>query len=433
MSLVLDQSKAYCNLCYKLNKITELSIDSKSITIYNIPPCNHKGRYFSYLKWCDKCQSFTSHRGLNINALCYRCVMKTNCKTAIERNLHSCQNPKTSLKNKELHQKTIDSQIQRGTFNMMNPKIHAIATKHKIENYASGACKCAKCNKQAIISAYGLCSDCQSKHALENVKDKFCKKCNRVTRHNGKICCICHPESDVLNRPNFITKNNVRYYKNIEINEFSEKILSGKLDINDYPGINIRYGRVCYETEDIITSQKLLKISKFEIKDNVLYFYDKEVNDYIPWEEYKKKFIIQSNKYTDINNILSLLPGFKLYPTFRTQDSYSWSGGTKQAFEQSLIDDGISWFVYIKFYLDKQGNSKPLVCGKSGSLLVNSNGSDLSFSTDINDGPARRFLAENSGKYLWDKTKVAILACSSEKEAYELERKYLEELNIFGS
>ena len=425
---VLDKNFCYCNNCIKNNTITKLNAN-KTKEVY-VSPCEHKGRYFSYLKWCDKCGNFTYHRGNNIKAECYSCVMSKNSLKAIEKGLHSCQNPETSLANKKLHQKTIESQIKNGTFNMMQPEIHAKATKNKMKNYASGKCKCKICGKEDILNCYGVCGECQSKYALENVKDKFCEKCNRITRHNGNICCICHPKSDVLNRSSFITKNNVRYYKGIEVETFSKKILSGELDINNYPGINIRFNRVCYGTEDIITSQKILKVSKFETKDNILYFYDRSINDYIPWENYKKKFIIQSNKLTYKNNII---PGFKLYSTFRAQDSEDWSGGIKQAFEQSLIDDSISWFIYIKFYLDMQNNSKPLVCGKSGSLLVNSNGSDLSFSTDINDGPARRFLAENSGKYLWDKTKIAILPCNSEKEAYELERKYTNLLNLFGS
>ena len=287
------------------------------------------------------------------------------------------------------------------------------------------------------VNKLGLNSFIGSKEQQEHLKKlntniiKFCKKCNKETPHNGyNKCLICFPK---IVCTNFITKDNVRYYKVIEAETFAKKILSSELDINQYPGINIRFSRVCYGTEDILTSEKLIKNNNFETKHDVLYFYDRCVNDYIPWEDYKKKFIIYSNEYIDIDKILSLLPGFKIYPTFRSQNSDSWTNGSKSAFEQSLVDDDILWFVYIKFYLDAQNNSKPLVCGKSGSLLVNSNGSDLSFSTDINDGPARRFLAENSGKYLWDKTKVAILPCKSEQEAYKLENKYTELLNLFGS
>ena len=310
--------------------------------------------------------------------------------------------------------------------------IGKISRKDRENNQKAGLCKyCGKWNN--IRNNVGLGKECGCSDKMykeRGMNTKFCKICNKYTLHNEGKCLTCFPNAKPGTAISFITKDNVRLYKGIEINDFVQKILNHELNINDYPYINIRFGRVCYGTEDIITSEKLLKISKFEIKDNVPYFYDRSVNNYVPWEDYKKKFIIQSNKYININNIL---PEFKLYPTFRTQDSEDWSGGTKQAFEQSLIDDNITWFVYIKFYLDAKNNPKPLVCGKSGSLLVNSNGSDLSFSTDINDGPARRFLAENNGKYLWDKTKVAILPCSFEKEAYELENKYLSLLHLFGS
>lgn len=128
-----------------------------------------------------------------------------------------------------------------------------------------------------------------------------------------------------------------------------------------------------------------------------------------------------------IQNVNFKLPeGFKLYSTFRIQESNDWSG-SRQAFEQSLVDAGIRWFIYIKF----DENNHPLVIGKSGSLLVNSRGSDISFSTDVNDGPARRFLHENSIQ--WNKTQIAIKKCNSEKEAYILESKLQRMYNLFGS
>ena len=323
--------------------------------------------------------------------------------------------------------------------------------------------KCPYCGKENVDIYNGRCSFCANKELNSSI---ICKIHGFQNSSFAGKCILCinnkkdyKKESELRKKtilqmienheierwpgiclPNFITKDNVRYYKGIEVNEFSKKILSGELNINNYSGINIRFNRVCYGSEDIITSQKLLKVSKFEIKDNVRYFYDRSIQDYIPWEDYKKKFIIQSNDYMSINKILISLPGFKLYPTFRKQDSDFWSDGSKSAFEQSLVDDNIMWFTYIKFYIS-HNNSKieeiasirPLVVGKSGSLLVNSSGSDLSFSTDINDGPARRFLAESNNNSSWDKTKIAILPCKNELEAFEKESYYLQKLNIFSS
>lgn len=105
------------------------------------------------------------------------------------------------------------------------------------------------------------------------------------------------------------------------------------------------------------------------------------------------------------------------------------SGG---AFERYLVDAGIGWFAYVKFYVDRMdGQVKPLVVGKSGSLLVNSTGSDLNFSMDVNHCPARRFLHE-TGNVWYDKA-VLIIRNGSEDEVYQVESELMEELNIFGS
>ena len=192
---------------------------------------------------------------------------------------------------------------------------------------------------------------------------KWCYKCNKETLHNGNNCIICNPNSKCGNQ------------------------------------------------------NKILKIN------NVLYYYDKSIKDYLPWEEYKLKF-------TTLSNNIELPKDFSIVSTFRIQDSENWEGA-KQVFEQTLLDLNVGWFIYVKFYINKENKSIPLVCGKSGSLLVNNRGSDVSFSIDINDGPARRFLAENNFK--WDKTRIAILKCNSENEAYKKEEFYLKELNLFGS
>ena len=119
-------------------------------------------------------------------------------------------------------------------------------------------------------------------------------------------------------------------------------------------------------------------------------------------------------------------------PTFRTSKE-SWNGD-KIAFEQNLLDNGYKWFIYIKFYKDKKNNkiyAKPLVVGKSGSLKVNSSGSDLNFSTDVNDGPARQFLYENNKQWLY--SYIAIKSCINRQDAYEKEAKVMKLLNLYGS
>ena len=126
--------------------------------------------------------------------------------------------------------------------------------------------------------------------------------------------------------------------------------------------------------------------------------------------------------------------GFELYPTFRTQDSEVWSNAL-QAFEHSLVEANIGWFVYIKFYIDYNLNGlpirKPLVVGKTGSKLVNKSGTDVCFSTDVSDGPARRFLSEEGLE--WDKTVVAICKCKSEDLAFSLEKEISRKFMLFNS
>lgn len=178
-----------------------------------------------------------------------------------------------------------------------------------------------------------------------------------------------------------------------------------------------------------ICLKNLNKFSSFKEIDGLLYFYDLEENNYILWEDYKKKFL----KFSILNINFQLNDNFnefQLIPTFRTQDSDTWER-SRTVFEQNLVDLEIGWFVYIKFYIDSEDNVKPLVIGKSGSLLVNSSGSDVSFSTNINDGPARRFLYESNLE--WCKTQIAILKCSSEQEALEKENFYQNKFKLFSS
>ena len=243
---------------------------------------------------------------------------------------------------------------------------------------------------------------------LNNYHKQFCNVCNKITFHNGfNNCIICNP---IGMKTNFIIDSNILFYKDYEWNDFCNKIKSGELDINSFPGIENRFGIITYNRIDPLTDKKILKISNFQIVDNVAFYYDQFTHDYILWSDYKSKFKTQ--------NINNLPEGFVIYPTFRAQDSKDWKGSL-QAFEQNLIDNEIGWFAYIKFYIDENNKFKPLVCGKSGSKLVNVSGSDVSFSIDINDGPARCFLQEEG--FEWCKTQIAILKCDSEEEAYEKE------------
>ena len=150
------------------------------------------------------------------------------------------------------------------------------------------------------------------------------------------------------------------------------------------------------------------------------------------WSCYQKEFI-KNNKKPRIKDYLWLkLHGFKLIPTFRTSHD-NWNGD-KIAFEQYLKDNNVKWFVYIKFYDSSNGKGKkikPIVCGKSGSMLVNGSGSDLNFSTAFEDGTARKFMYYN--KFQWHYEHIMIKKCRNQKHAYFIETKILNKFDLFGS
>lgn len=120
--------------------------------------------------------------------------------------------------------------------------------------------------------------------------------------------------------------------------------------------------------------------------------------------------------------------GFKWFPTLRTSTD-SW-GGDKAAFDMLLSKRGYKWIVYIKLYRDHKGTIRPLVVGKSGSTKVNSSGCDLNFSTAVEDGAARKFLAKNG--YCWYYRYILVKKCYTQKSAYIFERKIMKKYHLYG-
>lgn len=72
-----------------------------------------------------------------------------------------------------------------------------------------------------------------------------------------------------------------------------------------------------------------------------------------------------------------------------------------------------------------------LVVGKTGSLVVNSSGTDVSFSMDISHGPARRFLQEEH--FEWDKSRILVIPCDDESIALNIEKSMHDEYGLFYS
>ena len=307
-----------------------------------------------------------------------------------------------------------------------------------------------KIRKQEIVkNQWTFESKIECNKICEGLNDNL--NCNKSCLKNiYGWCKEKQIEISGVNKPNFIVKNNIRYYKGKPLENICNNLLNGKENIDNYPGFSIRFGRVCYHGIDVLNDEKiLLNNSNFTEQNNIIYYYDKSNKQYIPWEDYKTKFnrkrltkdvesFISSLKSLDIFQPKNMGPVgsydindiIKLYSTFRTQDSIDWAG-SKSAFEQSLVENSINWFTYIKFYIDRKDKIKPLVVGKSGSLNVNANGSDVSFSTDENDGPARRFLIESSAA--WDKTQILIIKAKSEQQALFYEWKISDIYGLFES
>lgn len=105
-------------------------------------------------------------------------------------------------------------------------------------------------------------------------------------------------------------------------------------------------------------------------------------------------------------------------------------------FENKLVEKGIKYFAYIKFFKD---NSElyGIVAGKTGSALVN-NHSDVCFSTKITDGFSRRFLDKKNME--WYKEEILIIEPEktedekeNKKEALAIERDIKKMFNLLGS
>lgn len=264
--------------------------------------------------------------------------------------------------------------------------------------------------EQAVINAESYRQSELFKQHCETfgLRMKYCQKCKKETYHNGQFCTVCHPESGGV----------------------STSILWNVFDQNIPCNQNCKFlnSRLCEHVNDLkndkgwcrwyINTQCGGSIPNFVEENGVLKYFNRKVGEYIPWESYKEHFE-SLNLYVDfLSDVQKYYPSAVMLPTFRTQDSVDWTGASGP-FEQSLVEMMIKWFVYVKFYVDHDGNVKPIVAGKTGSKLVNINGTDLNFSMNQDDRPARRFLVEN--RYQWDKTKILIIPCENEGEAYGIE------------
>ena len=204
--------------------------------------------------------------------------------------------------------------------------------------------------------------------------------------------------------------------------EVSSKVGIHNVEINTIPGICIKCGEYSKIRNLSGMCQKCSSVGKSNFLEESIQpcgHKSKSVlsnGEYVCWKCYIQDF--------DKSNFIPKFNGI-IVPTFLKQNDTNSIPGNK--FETYLSDLGIGWFVYIKYH----ENGKPLVVGKSGSLLVNSNGSDLSFDRKEDGGPARQLLIDTSSN--WNRTMVEILKVNSELEALDLEYSLQLKFKIFGS
>jgi hypothetical protein len=128
---------------------------------------------------------------------------------------------------------------------------------------------------------------------------------------------------------------------------------------------------------------------------------------------------------------------YKIYDTYLGQDADRWRRGYKSKFQQSLVDDNLRFFAYIKFYVDG-GKKYALVAGKSGSYTVNnSSGCDLGFYLYPQIGLAKKWLFDNEKQ--WCQTEFLVISTNAKekekscKEADEIEKYLVRTFKLFES
>lgn len=248
--------------------------------------------------------------------------------------------------------------------------------------------------------------------------------------------------------PYFRNENNILFYKDKPWTECCKEFENGRIE----PRIEKRYGVWTYNRRNPLTDEFLLYQYNFFKYQDVIYYKKR------PWEEVKKEF--NSRKPVELEVFAKEVGGF-VQPTYLEND-VDLTG--KDALEQDLVDKGITWLTYIKFYKEitnydsfssntsdyysdetssisssaasssltsKRTIIRPIVAGKTGSKLVNKSGTDINFSLkDIEHCPARRLIVENKTTS-WLKDFVVIIPCYSELMSFDVETYILDKYELF--
>ena len=283
-----------------------------------------------------------------------------------------------------------------------------------------------------------------------NLKIPCSKFCNRIDK------CLDTIKNNALKNkwgycpigihggiPNFIVENSVKTYKGIPVDYLAKQILNETLDINDFPGFNIRLGRVCYGTIDILTDETIylqqnfqtmdgvryyknepievviaklesgeynttedcpgwnkrfgrwhygtvdilagdvhiLNRNNFEIVDGVTYSLNKLTGEYVPWNIVTEKAFdrLQHVNPSEEERDFIKDEGFERFPIINNTDDPDM--WNREQTDKALCEAGYGWIVYIKLFL-----GHPFIGGKTGTRAVSNSPIDFDFKVyDEND------------------------------------------------
>lgn len=335
-----EDSSVLCKICHK-----PLVEDDDELKFQ----CNcYDGNRFKFtLQWCDECKEMTARRGTSKSSKCYKCAVRLQHKVMKEKD------PEGYAQRQSNASKKAHESMKANNSGIYSQKVRDAIEKTKHENGFYG--RLQEASKQwkaenpervkeiAKIGAQGLakviremsdeermewvgrsCNNEEANRKKSIAKSKnsglrYCKKCDCETFHLNGMCIKCHPSAGT--------------------------------------------GRT-YELP-------LVFAKSFITQDGVLCYYDRSNNVYVPWDGYKQKFyrkrlgndgldsFVQYVRSMDCFQPKHMGPAgsydlndvVQLVTTFREQGSELWAGARK-AFEQRLVELGIEWFAYIKFYLD---------------------------------------------------------------------------------
>ena len=384
---MLDEGKVYCKHCFYDGVISELALDEE---MHRYEPCkthayltsNIRTLHFLDGKWkvCrglaqnarpqkaaihhNKCESCGYEEDTSQPISVWKCKMcgwypKCSLKNLDHRKFvyeHKCANPECKMYGIAVSDNVIPQNWRCGSCGKCNVKV--FKCEKCGEALERNLQKCPKCGFQKrlayhcencgaeISNPYVKCDKCGYKKEMECT----CKNCGATMLMNGK-CEKCGFSLLFEHRSKQAALNNERL--NSFHVEFCEKC--GHDTIHDGFGACVS----CSPRG----AQK-----RWQYNNSRLEYLDIEYGMYIDWEEKKRQIL--SSKVDHMDNL-----GGEVFPTFITKDSTLNCGHA--AFDKFLVEEGVTYFSYVKYYVDKCGKILPLVAGVSASKLINDSGSDL--------------------------------------------------------